>query len=141
MKDSISSLLTTPKLSSTVASVRAERHLASRPKLACEGFALLNAPSSVHDFSDPEEIVRVYYPEVAELACAGEIYLGLHNPHHCWSYFSAMHREEALVFKQYDSQAGGIARFTLHSAFRHPNAPPAAPPRESIEARCLVVYQ
>jgi hypothetical protein len=229
------------------------RHLASRPELGREGFALWDAPSSLHDFSDPDEIVRLYYPEVAELACAatgaanayvfdhlvrkhmggsaplgfgrsakagpvaangqvhndyteesgrkrlalvlgeqaaqrgvlrysivnvwrsirapvldvplavcdartvqgaelvraelryrrrtGEIYLGLHNPRHRWSYFSAIDRQEALVFKQYDSQADHIARFTLHSAFRHPNVPVAAQPRESIEARCLVVYQ
>jgi hypothetical protein len=229
------------------------RHLASHPKLIREGFALWNAPSSLRNFSDPDEIVRVYYPEVAELACAatgaasahvfdhlvrkhtsgsaplnfgrsakgvpvatngqvhndyteesgrkrlalvlgepaaqrgvlrysivnvwrsirapvldiplavcdartveftdfvsaevrypqrtGEIYLGLHNPHHRWHYFSAMDCQEALVFKQYDSQADGTARFTLHAAFRHPHAPAAAPPRESIEARCLVVYE
>jgi hypothetical protein len=71
----------------------------------------------------------------------GEIYLGLHSSNHRWSYFSAMDRSEALVFKQYDSQVNGVARFTLHAAFRHPDAPAGVPPRESIEARCLVVYE
>jgi hypothetical protein len=34
----------------------------------------------------------------------------------------------------------GVARFTPHAAFAHPNAPASTPPRESIEVRCLVVY-
>jgi hypothetical protein len=52
-----------------------------------------------------------------------------------------MDRQEAMVFKQYDSKVEGLARFTAHTAFRHPAATAAAPPRESIEARCLVVYE
>jgi hypothetical protein len=31
------------------------------------GFALVTAPSAVHDFYDPEEVRRVYYPEVERL--------------------------------------------------------------------------
>jgi len=77
----------------------------------------------------------VHYPDRT-----GEIYLGLHNPRHRWSFFPAMQRSEALVFKQYDSQVSGVARFTLHAAFRHPDAPVGVTPRESIEARCLVIY-
>lgn len=69
----------------------------------------------------------------------GEIYLLTHSPSHRWSYFSAMDRHEALVFKQYDSQAG-VARFTPHAAFDHPHAPAGAPLRQSIELRCLVTY-
>jgi hypothetical protein len=71
----------------------------------------------------------------------GEIYLARHSPAHRWSYFSAMDRHEALVFKQYDSQLGGVSRFTPHAAFDHPDAPADAPLRESIEARCLVVFE
>jgi len=40
----------------------------------------------------------------------------------------------ALVFKQYDSQANGVARFTPHSAFDLPDIPPDAPPRASRSA-------
>ena len=71
----------------------------------------------------------------------GEIYVALHSPLHRWSYFSAMDRDEALVFKQYDSQLSGVARFTPHTAFDLPDIPPDAPLRESIELRCLVVYE
>ncbi len=70
----------------------------------------------------------------------GEIYLAHHSPRHRWAYFSAMDRHEALVFKQYDSQAGGVSRFTLHAAFDHPRTPPDAPLRQSIEVRCLVLF-
>lgn len=70
----------------------------------------------------------------------GEIYVATHSPLHRWSYFAAMDRHEALVFKQYDSQVSGVARFTLHAAFDLPEVPPEAPLRESIELRCLVVH-
>lgn len=46
-----------------------------------------------------------------------------------------------LVFKQYDSRTDGVARFTPHAAFDLPDIPPEAPLRESIEIRCLVVYE
>jgi hypothetical protein len=71
----------------------------------------------------------------------GEIYFATHSSRHRWSYFSKMDRHEALVFKQYDSQVSGVARFTPHAAFDHPDTPPDAPPRESIELRCLVIYE
>lgn len=71
----------------------------------------------------------------------GEIYVVLRSPLHRWSYFSEMDRHEALVFKQYDSQLSGVARFTPHTAFDLPDIPPDAPLRESIELRCLVVYE
>jgi len=70
----------------------------------------------------------------------GEMYLVQESTHHRWAYFSEMDRHEALVFKQYDSQVSGVARFTPHSAFDLPNIPPAAPLRRSIEIRCLVTY-
>ena len=71
----------------------------------------------------------------------GEIYQAVYSPLHRWSYYSEMDRHEALVFKQYDSQISGVARFVPHAAFDHPHAPFDAPLRESIELRCLVVYE
>jgi hypothetical protein len=229
------------------------RHQSSSGAIHHEGFALLDAPSEVRDFYDREAVIRTYYREVAELACAvtgaqrafvfdhlvrkredgrgelgfgrahkgevaaangrvhndyseesgrkrlalvlgadaaaanrhryaivnvwrsisgpvldtplavcdartvdaadlvcaevrypqrtGEIYLLRHSARHRWSYFSGMDRHEALIFKQYDSQVSGVARFTPHAAFDHPDVPPDAPLRESIEARCLVIYE
>lgn len=71
----------------------------------------------------------------------GEIFFVTHSRRHRWCYFSRMDRHEALVFKQYDSQVSGVARFTPHAAFDHPSTPPDAPLRESIELRCLVIYE
>jgi hypothetical protein len=70
----------------------------------------------------------------------GELYLMQESPGHRWAYFSEMDRNEASVFKQYDSQVNGVARFTPHSAFDLPDIPPDAPLRQSIEIRCLVTY-
>lgn len=71
----------------------------------------------------------------------GEIYLARYAPRHRWYYYPAMQRTEVLVFKQYDSQLSGPARFTPHAAFDHPEAPAHAPSRESLELRCLVVME
>ena len=70
----------------------------------------------------------------------GELYLVHESSRHRWMYFSEMDLGEALVFKQYDSQVNGVARFVPHTAFDLPNIPPDAPLRHSIEIRCLVTY-
>lgn len=70
----------------------------------------------------------------------GHIYHATYAPSHRWSYFSRMDRDEALVFKQFDSVAEGVPRFVPHAAFDHPRMPHDAPLRESIEVRCLAIY-
>ena len=62
------------------------------------------------------------------------------NPDHRWYYFPKMARNEALVFKVYDSEKDGRARFTAHTAFDDPTTPAAAPPRESIEMRTIAFF-
>ena len=71
----------------------------------------------------------------------GEIQAVKFNPAHRWYYFSAMQPEEALLLKCYDSADDGRARFTAHSAFLDPTAPPDSAPRESIETRALVLFK
>ena len=51
-----------------------------------------------------------------------------------------MARDEAFVFKVYDSAKDGRARFTAHTAFVDPTTPPNAEPRQSIEMRALVFF-
>src|ERR1700738_4921652 len=51
-----------------------------------------------------------------------------------------MRREEALVFKVYDSLRDGRARWTAHTAFDDPSSPRNARPRESIEIRTLAFF-
>ena len=71
----------------------------------------------------------------------GEIQAVKFNSAHRWYYFSAMQPEEALLLKCYDSAGDGRARFTAHSAFLDPAAPPDSAPRESIETRALVLFK
>jgi hypothetical protein len=70
----------------------------------------------------------------------GQTYRLKYSPRHRWYYFPRMRRDEALVFKVYDSLADGRARFTPHTSFDDPSTPPGAPPRQSIEARALVFF-
>jgi hypothetical protein len=70
----------------------------------------------------------------------GEVYHIAHNPAHEWYYFPRMERDEALVFKVFDSDAGKPSRFTAHSAFDDPATPASAPPRESIETRTFAFF-
>ena len=70
----------------------------------------------------------------------GQTYRLKYSPRHRWFYFPQMRRDEALVFKVYDSEKDGRARFTPHTSFDDPRTPPGAPPRQSIEARALVFF-
>jgi hypothetical protein len=70
----------------------------------------------------------------------GEVYHCAFNPEHRWYYFPNMDRNEAVVFKTFDSITDGRARWTAHTAFDDPNSPPDAPPRESIEMRTLAFF-
>ena len=70
----------------------------------------------------------------------GQTYRLKYNPRHRWVYFPRMRRDEALVFKVFDSEKDGRARFTPHTSFDDPATAPGAPPRQSIEARALVFF-
>jgi hypothetical protein len=70
----------------------------------------------------------------------GQTYRLKYSPGHRWFYFPQMKRDEAIVFKVYDSAKDGRARFTPHTSFQDPATPPGAPPRQSIEARALAFF-
>ena len=70
----------------------------------------------------------------------GQTYRLKYNPNHRWFYFPEMRRDEALVFKVYDSKTDGCARFTPHTSFVDPATPPGSSPRQSIEARMLAFF-
>jgi hypothetical protein len=70
----------------------------------------------------------------------GQTYSVKYNPGHHWYWFPRMRRDEALVFKVYDSMQEGTARWTAHTAFDDPTTPPNARPRESIEIRTLAFF-
>ncbi len=71
----------------------------------------------------------------------GQTYAITYNSRHHWYWFPRMRREEALVFKVYESLKDGRARWTAHTAFNDPTAPPNARPRESIEIRTLAFFE
>jgi hypothetical protein len=70
----------------------------------------------------------------------GQTYRLKYNPNHRWFYFPEMQRDEALVFKVYDSETDGRARFTPHTSFKDPASPANARPRQSIEMRAFAFF-
>ena len=68
-----------------------------------------------------------------------EGYLFHPNPKHRWGYFSNMTRDEALIFKSFDSEAQPL-QCVPHVAFSDPNCPPDAAPRASVEARGFAFF-
>jgi hypothetical protein len=85
----------------------------------------------------PEDLVSVERRAEERI---GELQVALHYPEHRWYYFPEMQMDEALLFKTFDSETDGRARFTIHSSFEDPDAPADSAPRESIETRCLVFF-
>jgi hypothetical protein len=63
-----------------------------------------------------------------------------YDANHRWFYFPQMTRNEALLFKNYDTLQDGTARYALHSAFEDPTSPPDPAPRESIESRAFLFF-
>lgn len=69
----------------------------------------------------------------------GETYNVTHHPDQEFYYLKAQRTDEATFIKCYDSLET-VARLTPHTAFEDPNTDPSAPPRRSIEVRCLVFH-
>jgi hypothetical protein len=86
------------------------------------------------DFADMIVAERRYPHRV------GQTYRISHNPKHEFYWFPRMTRDEAIVFKVFDSATDGRARWTAHTSFVNPHTPASAPPRESIELRALVFW-
>ena len=99
---------------------------------------LLDQPLALCDATSaaPDDFVR---SEQRYEGRTGEIYVMKFSPCHRWLYAPAMSRDEALVFKCYDS-ARDTARFVAHTAFDDPTTPADAPPRESIEMRTIAFF-
>jgi hypothetical protein len=70
----------------------------------------------------------------------GQTYAITYNANHKWFWFPRMRRDEAIVFKVFDSLKDGRARWGAHTAFVDPTSPPNARPRESIEIRTLAFF-
>jgi hypothetical protein len=94
---------------------------------------------AMHDLVETE-IQHYGEDNLAAPRHTGEIYSVRHNPAHRWFYVSEMQPDEVLLLKCYDSRTDGRARFMPHTGFQNPECPPEFVPRESIEARTLVVF-
>ncbi len=103
------------------------------------GGPVLNHPLVLCDASTvkPDDLVSVERRAEERI---GELQVALFNPAQKWYYFPGMQMDEALLFKTFDSETDGRTRFTIHSSFELPHAPVDAPPRESIETRCLLFF-
>ena len=71
----------------------------------------------------------------------GEIYQLAYGSAQRWYWAPRMERSEVLLIKGWDSLDDGRARFTPHGAFPLSDQSPDAPPRESIETRCYLVFR
>mmetsp|Transcript_34434 Transcript_34434/g.75367 ORF Transcript_34434/g.75367 Transcript_34434/m.75367 type:complete len:373 (+) Transcript_34434:206-1324(+) len=80
----------------------------------------------------------------------GENYFAAHDKKHKWWYFPEMISDEAMLIKQWDnfgSIAKGmdtdkeLATFALHSSLFDASAPADSVDRESIEVRCVVIWE
>lgn len=71
----------------------------------------------------------------------GQTYRLKYNPEHRWIYFPEMRPDEAIVFKVYDSEKDGRARFTAHTSFEDPSTRPGGLPRQSIEMRAFAFFR
>ncbi len=100
---------------------------------------VLNHPLVLCDSATvaPEDLVAVERRAEDRI---GELQVALYNPGQRWYYFPEMQMDEALLFKTFDSETDGRARFTIHTSFEDPDAPADAPPRESIETRCMLFF-
>ena len=85
----------------------------------------------------PDDLIVTERPHPNRI---GQIYSISYNPDHQWFWFPRQRRDEAIVFKVYDSLKDGRARWSAHTAFDDPSAPPNARPRESIEIRTLAFF-
>ena len=87
----------------------------------------------------------------------GENYFAKHSPSHQWWYYPKMTRDEVILIKQWDSTGvindlgnpnteqnsvpkNTSCKFSLHSAFADPTTPQEAPERQSIEVRCMALF-
>lgn len=61
-----------------------------------------------------------------------------YNPEHAWYYLGGQTPEEVTLIKCFDTEEGGVARLTPHTAFTDTGSAKDAPQRQSIEVRCLV---
>lgn len=102
--------------------------------------AVCHARTTKLDDFIPTEIRHFDEEDLDVPRLTGEIYSFVHSPGHRWFYVSDMRPDEVLLLKCFDTAQDGRALFTGHTGFTNPACPPDYTPRESIEARTVVVW-
>jgi hypothetical protein len=111
------------------------------PLALCDGRSLRedegvrNTLHIVDELPSEEEMVRPMEGEDQRIAASVFRY----SPDHRWWYFSNMHRDEALLFKFFDSNHD-VAWRCPHTAFWD-GSQPGAQVRESIEFRSIAYFE
>lgn len=102
--------------------------------------AICDARTAVLDDFVPTRIEHFLEDNLETPHLVGEIYNFQHNPAHRWFWVSDMQPNEAMLLKCYDSADDRYACFTGHTGFPNPESPKDTKPRESIEARTVVIF-
>ena len=102
--------------------------------------AICEAPStSPEDFVDTA-IEHYGEGDLSRPRHRGNIFSVRYDPRHRWFYVRDMQPQEMLVFKCWEAARDRRARYTAHTGFVNPEAPPDAIPRESIEVRTVALF-
>ena len=64
----------------------------------------------------------------------------VNNDFHEWYYYPNMHKNECILFIQYDSYVKSKARHTFHTSIKDPNCNDKKFVRESIETRLIAFF-
>ena len=102
--------------------------------------AICDARSAKLDDFLPTDIEHYTEGDLHTPSLTGQVYSFQYNPEHHWYYLSDMRPDEVMFLKCFDSAGDGRACFTGHTGFVNPDCPSEFTPRESIEARTVVIY-
>ncbi|OJD30973.1 methyltransferase [Diplodia corticola] len=64
-----------------------------------------------------------------------------HHPDQRWHYLDSQRNDEVTFIKIWDNKSAVTGKTCAHCAFEHPDTPPDAPLRESMEVRCIVAHE
>lgn len=87
----------------------------------------------------PDDLLHMDFVDGGNVSGTYRLDAGRHTRHK-WYYFPRMETNEVLMFMQYDSDPTAPSRFCFHSSITDPTSPEHAPPRESIELRCVAFF-
>jgi len=113
--------------------INAWRNISDTP-IGNDHLAVLDETSIV---KPDDYIVSEFYDKMVSLQQYS--LLDVNSSQHKWHYFSAMKKNEVLLFKQFDSDTTLKGRLCFHTSFNDPNAP-ECPDRQSIEARGIAFF-